>query len=150
MRRTVRNLDHRDQPVWLASPERLAAGGVDVRSLVLPGVGLKAGKRPWNPRLHWTLFVWLAVYLVVGSLIAVAAMRAGLPRWTFGLFLGVGLLAAWVTPVRRWWRNAVGPTLVDRVLASGHCPGCGYALDGIDPGDDGITTCAECGAAWRR
>ena len=30
------------------------------------------------------------------------------------------------------------------------CPICGFALNGLTPGDDGCTVCPECGAAWRR
>jgi len=48
-----------------------------------------------------------------------------------------------------FWPPAVGRHIAGRLLARGECPACRYELGGVSPDADRLTTCPECGAAWR-
>jgi hypothetical protein len=69
----------------------------------------------------------------------------GWGAWLAWLALPIVLApqAAKLLPRLNWgrWKRAI--------LVEGHCPSCGYALEGLSEEGDGCRVCAECGAGWR-
>lgn len=48
-----------------------------------------------------------------------------------------------------WIARHMGPAKTRALRRVGRCLACTYDLRELDPGDDGLTVCPECGAAWR-
>ena len=47
-----------------------------------------------------------------------------------------------------WIRTRKSKQIAQLHLDHGLCPSCAYALDGLDPQQDGCVVCPECNAAW--
>lgn len=94
-----------------------------------------------------------AIAVVVGMMICLVGARVAADalgfHWIAGyLLLSPGFLV--VFTVAGWLalrRNARQIRTI--LLTHNHCASCGYALAAIPAAADGLTTCPECGAAWR-
>jgi hypothetical protein len=96
-------------------------------------------------------------------------MRIIVGLWLFGMMGGI-VLAAWSTisgsmqPLMWWWALVLLPAIIALSIGIGlrgksamkelrdrfrYCSACHYDLRGIPSGEDGLTTCPECSAAWR-
>lgn len=54
-----------------------------------------------------------------------------------------------IAGITMWGARRMNRQLIDGAIKLGHCPSCGYALDGLPIDPDGCSTCPECGAGWR-
>ena len=96
------------------------------------------------------------VLLVVVSLDSVV----GIGYWIFAgfptpdasdLLIGVARLAiVSLLALGTWWSLGENPKHLLRALRVHDRCGCAYDLSGLEPDDDGLITCPECGARWRR
>ena len=59
------------------------------------------------------------------------------------------LVPAWLLTWLLWWFFTGRQEAAERMAARGCCPSCEYALEGLYAERDGLTTCPECGAAWK-
>lgn len=92
--------------------------------------------------------------LMVASFVAAIASTASGAGWMVLLaggifFTGVMVMfigGAWL--VRRWVGFNEGDIVARSWLRVGRCPACGFSIAGGRKGDDGATTCSECGARW--
>ncbi len=72
-----------------------------------------------------------------------------LKLWLIPIFLipavliPFGMVAVLVRAPKLAWS-----TWTEQIIAQGHCPSCGYPLEGLDPEPDGCRVCPECGGAW--
>lgn len=75
-------------------------------------------------------------------------LKPSIPQWAFtpvSLTVIVSLFVA-LCPIayRLLWRGERDWCFVLRC-----CPACNYDMGGLSPGNNGLTACPECGAAWR-
>lgn len=102
----------------------------------------------WNEPVAAEATVAIAGMMVCLIGAQVAADALGL-HWIAGyLLLSPGFLLVFI--VAGWLalrRNAREVRTI--LLAHSHCASCGYRLAEIPASIDGLTTCPECGAAWR-
>lgn len=145
-----RNTDHRGRRVSLAIPAELHSAGVDIKALKLPHIGMQPGKRGWQAGVHWTFLVFMSLYIGVWGGLLWLLSGIGVHDWVLYICLPVAYIVAYLSPVPRWWWRCVGAHYVNRVIKSGHCPACGFLLNGLKAEDDGCLVCPECGAAWRK
>ncbi|HZW05552.1 MAG TPA: hypothetical protein VFF65_00400 [Phycisphaerales bacterium] len=76
--------------------------------------------------------------------------NSALPGKTYLVMLLTGLLCWPLYPVvMRFVRSARRGELRSAYIASRHCPSCDYDISRTAVGDSAITTCPECGAAWK-
>ena len=143
--------DHRERPVPLYRLDqrwRQPGAGTDLplpvcagmRALLLTHTRHGMGARPW------AILILAAFY---AAMLWQFAGR-GMPRvsaWLMGCAVGVMVLAA-LTYGRRI-PKAGRDAIARELLAERRCPSCAYDLSATTPAPDNLTTCPECGAAWR-
>lgn len=87
----------------------------------------------------------IAMSVVVAAIGSQSATTAAL----FSLVFGLGSYFV-INQLHSWHWSGPGRRFAARAMAKeGDCPSCGYGIDGVPRGDDGLTTCPECASAWR-
>lgn len=82
--------------------------------------------------------------MFVGQGLGAAAFIAGLPLW----FAAVPMLGSLAGAM--WWRaRRAAKSTSEALVQHGRCGSCGYDITALPPDAQGLSTCAECGAAWR-
>lgn len=65
------------------------------------------------------------------------------------IVLGIRLADEWFRRSRPRSRCPFDERLLATLLAASRCPSCGYDLSKSESDPEGLTACAECGAAWK-
>jgi hypothetical protein len=139
-----------------------AGDAPDLRHPVARGALARLRSRAASERRPGARAAAIALVIAMSTMFAMAPAGVILltrslrlpPYMQFGLlFGGIALAIGSIGFVStRLLRRSLGTgveLVVDAILRMGRCASCGYPLDAIPDGGDGVQRCPECGASWR-
>lgn len=94
---------------------------------------------------RWLLLTWIGLLVLIFSFMF---WRGPVMGDVVGYLAAVLMFLA-ALPLGWWFDDVRKKSLRRSRLGRGLCAACGYGVRGSPSGDDGLTVCPECAAAWR-
>ncbi len=129
--------DSADRIQWAVESIRRSSS-----TFTLPGLVVAGGCLTW---FIGSSFIGLAIALFPGQLAGNLSVQ-GLTR--IGWLVLVIVTTTSIT--RRVIRRRIAPHIAATLVAESFCGGCAYGLGTLAADPQGIVTCPECGAGWRK